>query len=306
MSSTRKIIVVVEPDKHPYDVVDRATWISNITGHDLNLLLCNSGIGPSGAPYFLSNESRDIGDRIRAAQNEMLAEFVTAATQGGANATGSVLDERPIADAIIQRALDSNPAFVIKGTQFHSIAERSLFADTDWQLLRSCPCPLWLVKPVKNRKKPVIIAAVDPTHSHDKPAALDNAIVEYAGNIAARAGGEVHLLHTYHRLTGIGDAATRTFKPIQLPIDSLVEKMRQEHREKLDALAATHGIDATHTHQLPGSAHDLIPSFARSRKADLVVMGALARWGLKRAIIGSTAERVMDHLPCDILIVRAG
>jgi nucleotide-binding universal stress UspA family protein len=34
-------------------------------------------------------------------------------------------------------------------------------------------------------------------------------------------------------------------------------------------------------------------------------MGALARWGLKRAILGSTAEKVLDHLPCDILIVRS-
>jgi nucleotide-binding universal stress UspA family protein len=33
-------------------------------------------------------------------------------------------------------------------------------------------------------------------------------------------------------------------------------------------------------------------------------MGALARWGLKRAVIGSTAERVLDQLPCDILLVR--
>jgi nucleotide-binding universal stress UspA family protein len=33
-------------------------------------------------------------------------------------------------------------------------------------------------------------------------------------------------------------------------------------------------------------------------------MGAVARTGLKRRIIGSTAEHVLDHLHCDILIVR--
>ncbi|MDH5502352.1 MAG: universal stress protein, partial [Gammaproteobacteria bacterium] len=149
-----------------------------------------------------------------------------------------------------------------------------------------------------------IIAAVDPTHAHDKPAKLDRIIVEHAGRVAAKTGGELHLLHTYHRLTGIGMAATRTFKPIELPIDKLDKKIREEHREKLDALARASNVDAEHTHQLPGSAHELIPAFTRSKNADLVVMGALARWGLKRAIIGSTAERVLDHLPCDILIVR--
>ncbi len=33
-------------------------------------------------------------------------------------------------------------------------------------------------------------------------------------------------------------------------------------------------------------------------------MGALARWGLKKMIIGSTAERVIDHVASDVLIVR--
>ena len=44
--------------------------------------------------------------------------------------------------------------------------------------------------------------------------------------------------------------------------------------------------------------------FVRTHKVGLVVMGALARWSLKRAVIGSTAERVLDSLPCDVLIVR--
>ena len=55
---------------------------------------------------------------------------------------------------------------------------------------------------------------------------------------------------------------------------------------------------------LEANARDLIPWFAREKKADLVVMGAIARWGLRNRVIGSTAEKVLDDLPCDILIVR--
>ncbi len=33
-------------------------------------------------------------------------------------------------------------------------------------------------------------------------------------------------------------------------------------------------------------------------------MGAVARGRLQRAAIGSTAERVLDHLPCDVVIVK--
>jgi universal stress protein E len=38
--------------------------------------------------------------------------------------------------------------------------------------------------------------------------------------------------------------------------------------------------------------------------ADLVVMGAVSRSGLKRVFIGNTAERVLNDLPCDVLVVK--
>ena len=46
-------------------------------------------------------------------------------------------------------------------------------------------------------------------------------------------------------------------------------------------------------------------SIAQSLPADLVVMGAVSRSGLQRLFIGSTAEEVLDRLPCDVLIVKA-
>ena len=177
--------------------------------------------------------------------------------------------------------------------------------DTDWQLIRTCPYPLWLVKPGNIRKAPVIIAAVDPTHEHDKTAALDRAIIDAAKSIAGPVGGDVHLFHTYQRLVGIGSDINKTFKPIKLSMDKVGKRMKKTHREALDTLAEENCFDKKHTHQLPGRTRELLPTFARSKKADLVVMGGLARWGLRRMVIGSTAEQVLDHLPCDVLIVRA-
>jgi universal stress protein E len=304
MSVTDHIVAIVEPDVHPAEVVARAAWLATIAKCDLELLLADPDIGALREGFFVSNEAREIADKISAAQQEMIEELGAIAEDAGVKVTTAVLDERPIADAIIERALQNRPRFVVKGTHYHSAAERAIFVDTDWQLVRACPAPLWLVKQQEIPAEPRIVAAVDPTHSHDKPAALDKIIVEAASALASATGGEVHLLHTYHRLTGVGREATRTFKPIELPLDALSQKIQAEHRERLDALAAAHGIDAEHTHQLPGDSKEILPMFARAEGANLVVMGALARWGLKRAVIGSTAEKVLDHLPCDILIVR--
>jgi nucleotide-binding universal stress UspA family protein len=39
--------------------------------------------------------------------------------------------------------------------------------------------------------------------------------------------------------------------------------------------------------------------------ADIVVMGSISRSGLERLVIGSTAERVLEPLPCDVLLVKS-
>jgi universal stress protein E len=35
-------------------------------------------------------------------------------------------------------------------------------------------------------------------------------------------------------------------------------------------------------------------------------MGAISRSGFKRLLIGNTAERVLDRLTCDILVIKPG
>lgn len=306
MTRSDVILAVVEPDIIPQEVIARAVWLSERTGSALTLLLCDADVTALANNFFVSAETKDIAENMRTAQREILEDLAEPARKRSIAVNLDVLDERPVGEGILQRALDMNPRFVVKGTQYHSEARRAIFVDTDWFLIRTCPYPLWLVKPHEIAVKPLIIAAVDPTHEQDEDARIDHLIVEQAKAIAARAGGEVHLLHACQALKGIGAEATKTFKPIRLAVDELSERIAKEHREKLDALAVATGIPKDRTHQLPGATRDILPFVARDRKADLVVMGAVARWSMQRAVIGSTAERVLDHLPCDILIVRAG
>jgi hypothetical protein len=48
-----------------------------------------------------------------------------------------------------------------------------------------------------------------------------------------------------------------------------------------------------------------MPRTARECCADIVVMGSVARSSLARLVAGSTAERVLETLPCDVLLVKS-
>lgn len=298
------ILVVVEPAIDPQVVVERAAWIAEFSGGRVVALLCDSDVRSLSQRFIVSNEAREIAGRIREAQEAIIEELAAPARTRGIRVDVEILQERPVADGVLQRALEIEPMLIVKGTKYHSQAQRAVFVDTDWQLVRSLPYPLWLVKPHDLARSPVIVAAVDPTHQEDESAKLDRHIIDQARQIAGLVGGSLHLLHTFEPLTGIGAEATRTFKPIRLPVDTLSERMENEHRRKLAMLAESCNIDRARTHQLPGRARDLLPWFAREHKADLLVMGAIARWGVSRRAIGSTAERVLDDLPCDTLIVK--
>lgn len=301
MSDT--VLAIIELDNFPAVVANRAAWLSRIHNCELHLLLCDPFPGLLSEDFLVSNETRELRTTIEGAQQQFLSDLSSSLDAEGVNIVTSIRHDRPAHEMIIAEALDMEPRFVVKGTQYHSPAERATFTYTDWQLIRKLGMPLWLVKPHEWKKRPVIVAAVDPMHAGDKEGALDQLIVKTGKSLAEKCGGSLLLLHTYQRLIEIGRYAMLNFKPVKLPIDELDQNIREAHRQKLDALARANMIAAESVHQLPGRTSDILPAFARSHGADVVIMGALDRSGRKRQALGSTAERVMDHLHCDILVL---
>ncbi len=301
---SKTVLAIIEMDRFPQEVANRAAWIAQHYGCHLELVLSDPTLGFLKDSFMISADSQQIADGIRQAQTEMLENLASSVAVPELFVTTSITTDRPASDAIVAQALECEPVFVVKGTAYHSPAERAAFTFTDWQLMRKLPYPLWLVKPQEWKENPVVVAAVDPMHQHDKKGTLDQAIIDAARTLESKCDCKVLLLHTYQRLHEIGAYAKLRFKPTKVPMDKIEAKMRDEHRRHLDSLAAKNEISPEAIHQLPGRTRDILPTFARTHGADLVIMGALARTGLKRRIIGSTAEQVMDHLPCDILIAR--
>lgn len=299
------VLAIIELDTFPNDVARRAAWIAERYGYDLELMFSDPTLGVLRDSYLVSSQAQEIAANIREAQEQILQDLAESVSDSGLTIATSVSHEKPAADAIVARAIEIEPKFVVKGTNFHSPAERATFTYTDWRLIRRLTAPLWLVKPKEIRDQPVIVAAVDPTHRHDEAGTLDQVIVDAAKTLAEKTDGHMHLLHTYERLVEIGRHAMLTFKPVKLPIEELEQNVKEMHREKLDALAERNGIARDDVHQLPGRTHEILPMFARAQGADVVVMGALQRGAMKRRVLGSTAEKVLDHLPCDILITRS-
>jgi nucleotide-binding universal stress UspA family protein len=62
-----------------------------------------------------------------------------------------------------------------------------------------------------------------------------------------------------------------------------------------------HRVDSA---KLEGVPWDVIVKVAREGGADVVILGTHGRTGLRHALLGSVAERVVRHAPCPVLVVR--
>jgi universal stress protein E len=71
-----------------------------------------------------------------------------------------------------------------------------------------------------------------------------------------------------------------------------------------DRVLKSADIPRSRRHLVAGHPIDVLPEVARQTRCAIIVMGAISRSGLKSVFIGNTAERVLDHLQCDLLVVK--
>ncbi len=161
--------------------------------------------------------------------------------------------------------------------------------------------PVLLIKTKEPYDKPIILAAVDPSHLHAKPAKLDDEILGNASGIARQLSGSLHAMHAYFPVP-LDVAASQMLTDSQA--ERLYTRVETRTRERFERTVKTARVPRALRHLVSENPVVAIPRLAKEIGADLVVMRAIARSGLKRVFIGNTAERVLGALRCDVLVVK--
>jgi universal stress protein E len=300
--SQQKILVVVDPTASAHPAIERAAWLARPMAARVELFISDYApqLADPRSHGAAANEARAaLLDRHRG-RLEQLAQPLRS---GGLAVEIDARLDHPLHDSIVRKAQDSSADFVLKDTHYHSVLKRSIFSNTDWNLIRNCAATLWLVKPRPPGKRPCFVAAVDPLHEHDKPAELDHRIVRTATALSGALGGEMHVFHAFDLAVAIA-MSTDAMTPIAMPINDLADAMRAEHTEAVELLCREHGVPPERTHIHQGGTRQLLLMLTDQLRADAVVMGAVSRSGLKSLFLGNTAEDVLDRLHCDLVIVK--
>lgn len=93
------------------------------------------------------------------------------------------------------------------------------------------------------------------------------------------------------------------------PLDpQLIEKMEKQAELKLSEFTTQANIplDAVSLHLRTGLASKEITRFAKEQKIQLLLMGSEGKSGLKRFLIGSVAETVIQKAECSLWVIKDG
>ncbi len=302
--SDQRILVVVDPTAEEQPAVQRAARLAQAYGASLELFVCDYDQSLASLPRFDPKTAEQARRRVLDNHLAKLDELRIPLKAQGLAVEIDARWARPLHRGIVGKVADTRPMLVVKDTHEHPVLRRTLLSNTDWNLIRACPAPLLLVKPRPLGATPRVLAAVDPVHERDKPADLDRAILGFSVELARRLGGTLHILHAFDTTPLYVAAADTPLSMTSVPPPELLADLETRHREALDALLADFPVDKANVRFEHGPAHLAIAAVAEQEQADFVVMGAVSRSGLERIFVGSTAERTLDRLPCDLVVVK--
>jgi universal stress protein E len=301
MEFRRVVVDVHDPNSEQQPTVEAAAAIVRRTGGQLMLF--------HNLHHRNFLDERGSGDELVAEARELLIESHQQQLEERAQ---GLRDEGLDVDCFIvwsgdgwleltKFASNNSADLVVSVSRPHTRWERLTLSNEDWQLIRYNPTPLLLVKPGASKSYSHALAAVDPLHADDKPASLDHHILEAASFMCELHEADLKVINV---VTPVLSAAPTVAEPL-LATDTIAQEAATEaHVRRVTELTKEHQLDPVGIAVMVGEPAEEIVSYATENACDLLVMGAVSRSALGRLLIGNTAEKVLDAVPCDLLIVK--
>ncbi|NQV71254.1 MAG: universal stress protein [Pseudohongiella sp.] len=224
-------------------------------------------------------------DRLSASMQNLVDQLAGQ----GYNISSAVRWAHPRYEAIVKEAEDFKADLLIQHCRAYGKIEHHHLTNDSWQLVRHCPLPLLLVKDKEWGDPVVMMAAVDPLHSHSKPMQLDRQIIDASSSISGQLAGTFHIVHAYAE-------SARPFAP--------AGTIKAEHSAAFSELVGGYNFDEANLHLIDETPVYALQHYSEKLNSDIVVMGAVSRSRFSEALIGSTAEEVLDYVKTDLLIVK--
>lgn len=180
------------------------------------------------------------------------------------------------------------------------------FEALDVALLRQCPCPVWLCRPIRHSRDNIKVAvAIDPENEEQVGRDLALRLLQLSRSLADSCSGELTIIScwVYQYEDYLRDRIY--IKVTKKELNRIVSQTQTEHLLALETLIKEANIGGRYQIQhVKGHPEHVMQQIIEDRKIDVLVMGTVARTGIPGFIIGNTAESVVQQLSCSLLALK--
>lgn len=300
--SVKRVLVATKPQQGGLPLsVYHARFLTESLGAELRLLSCV--FEPEIAVGLSKGEPEAAAAQVGliASERNVLADLAASLTDWGVDAEVVVRWGYPTEDVVLAEIESWKADLLVVGTHQAGSRPYTRLAQVDWQLMRSCPCPMLIARDPQFEGYTTVLAAVDPLHRHAEPSGLDQSVLEAATLITKATDAELRVAHVY---PAPQDYALASSVEVQPGVYYGNENIEDVHRKALMELVERFGIRRSQVLLTSGDPAEELGRTIVENDVDLVVLGALKRGRLEQWLLGSTAERVVAEVSCDVLLIK--
>jgi nucleotide-binding universal stress UspA family protein len=224
---------------------------------------------------------------------ERLAEYKAHLEQVGVSVAGTTVLEGVAFDRILGHADDLDPNVILCGVGSFGADKRIGLGITAERLCRKSSRPVWLIKPDAKVLPSSILCPVD--FSKASARGLRNAIF-----LARNFDAQLRVLTVVPPISSLYGWLGREKEAVQ-------QTQADDHQRAFDDFLGQFDFHGISWHKLVryGTPEVEILAATTDFQADLIVMGSVGRSGISRILLGSVAERVLQAVPCSMLLMKA-
>jgi len=279
------IFVVIDPTTENQPALDRAMKFTEDTCSWIHLFLCDyKELEEMDAHSKRSGKQKHMDEQL-----EWLKSLIEPHKENeNAKFSTEVYWNKSWHEAVGCASTRRGSTLIIKSTFSHSKKKRLFSKTSDLMLIRRACCPVLMVREDFEWKSGRILAALD-LESHDEGhLRLNNQIMRHAHFMAQVFGMELHIVN----------ASSKQPKYEHLVLDA------EEVGDSPDEIVELRfGVSRDRVHIQAGKPKDVILKVAEEVNPDVTIIGTLGRSGVTGAILGNTAEKVLDALTMDVLAI---
>jgi len=292
----RKLLVPIDFSRNSRVALSYACSLAEAGKTEIHLLFVAEAIpqfsGFAQLPIVLSD------DQLTARCSEELAILAEDLAQGGTPISREVRIGRP-AHEIARCALEYEADLIVLSTHGHTGLKHVLLGSVAEEVVREAACPVLVVR----RATTVAPGEANPPRFQKILVPTDfsprsGEAIEYAVQFAKRFGGKITLLHCINPASAASTKAYAAYDLELLSTACAAEANREMASQR-------HGVPEglfEHSSVLSGAPLSVIPKFAEEENFDLIICATRGRTGLRHTLLGSTADGIVRHSPCPVLV----